>query len=120
MASLGGAQTPDSTGAETWKAVTLDPGYSVGWFDCVWRDDSLYLATKESLGYYLRLICYHNGQFFEVAQVPRYDDSLMWKQGFYKFNRLDTNLDLLGANDTSAAVGYAPLSETERDRKSVV
>ena len=70
-ASLVAAQTPDAAQEPAPDVVTIDPGYSVGWFDCVWREDTLYVATREQFGYYLKLSCYADGRLSEIARAPR-------------------------------------------------
>lgn len=101
MASLVGAQTSDSLEQTTWQWTPIDPGYSVGWFDCVWRNDTLYVATRERFGYYLKLFSYYDGNLDEVGAASRYDDSVLWKQGYYDYTLLQKDLDLLAANDTT-------------------
>lgn len=117
VASLTGAQTPNSSENTKWQATAIDPGYSVGWFDCVWRDDTLYVATRERFGYYLKLFSYYDGRLTEAGVPSRYDDSVLWKQGFYSYDLLDDNLDLVAANDT--AILWYDLAGNGENRKAV-
>ena len=100
-APLTNAQTSDPAEPVTWQWTAVDPGYSVGWFDCLWRSDTLYLATRESFGYYLKLFSYVDGKLAVAGLPARYEDSVLWKQGYYGYDLLDRKLDLLSANDTA-------------------